>query len=164
MNKICTISDCDRKHRAKGLCAKHYYSAKGYGKGRGPGKKDYGHCSVSDCVEKAGPTGACRKHWHKVNRPNKAIDRKLKLFNISQQDYDLMLEKQGGLCKVCNTDKPGGRINLFAIDHDHSCCPEQGKSCGQCVRGLLCSRCNLTLGLIGDDVNLLNAMVLYLKG
>lgn len=33
----------------------------------------------------------------------------------------------------------------FVIDHDHSCC-HGGKSCGQCIRGVLCSSCNLSLG------------------
>ena len=44
-------------------------------------------------------------------------------------------------CKKCKTSK------LF-VDHDHNCCPENGKSCGKCVRGLLCMKCNFTVGTV----------------
>lgn len=48
------------------------------------------------------------------------------------------------------------------VDHDHRHCPGPF-SCGLCVRGLLCSGCNATLGMINDDVERLSGLVEYLK-
>lgn len=36
------------------------------------------------------------------------------------------------------------------VDHDHTCCVGE-KSCGMCIRGLLCKRCNQLLGIAQDD-------------
>jgi hypothetical protein len=64
-------------------------------------------------------------------------------------DYDAMLEQQGGRCAMCGTDEcaTGQR---FSVDHDHACCPGEF-SCGKCVRGLLCRKCNGGLGFIEDQ-------------
>jgi hypothetical protein len=39
----------------------------------------------------------------------------------------------------------------LVVDHDHQCCPSGAASCGQCVRGLICSGCNTALGHMGED-------------
>lgn len=78
-------------------------------------------------------------------------------FGISVEQYDAMLADQGGVC-VCGV-APGTR--RFAVDHDRSCC-SGNKSCGKCLRGLLCSNCNTALGLLKESrttiENLLNYM------
>lgn len=55
-----------------------------------------------------------------------------------------MLDEQDGLCVVC------GGIGATEVDHDHSCCPT-AKTCGDCVRGVLCRSCNTSLGKFDDD-------------
>lgn len=54
---------------------------------------------------------------------------------------------------MCKTSEPGGRANRFHVDHDHKT---------GAVRGLLCFRCNLILGAIADDPQILTAAIDYL--
>jgi hypothetical protein len=83
-------------------------------------------------------------------------------FGLTLEDYDRMLAGQGGGCAICGTAKPGGRHDtFFQVDHDHACCPGK-KSCGKCVRALLCAKCNLGLGAFDDDPDRMMAAVAYL--
>jgi len=110
-----------------------------------------------------GPGTAAEKRKVSRIRRGRAHDRKyrLKNWNFTSADYDAMLEKQDGRCAICKTDAPGGRWNRFYIDHDHACCQSNG-SCGKCIRGLLCRRCNWSLGAIADRWDLAYALYEYL--
>ena len=66
-------------------------------------------------------------------------------YGLTLEDYDSMLHSQGGGCAICGSPPPGDR--RFAVDHDHACCPG-AKTCGNCIRGLLCFVCNVRLGVI----------------
>jgi hypothetical protein len=84
----------------------------------------------------------------------------LRTHGITVEQYDAMLEAQGGICAICETDEPGGK-GSFHVDHDHSCCPGKG-SCGGCIRGLLCATCNIGLGGLKDDPGVVAAALDYL--
>ena len=62
----------------------------------------------------------------------------------------MILADQDYCCAMCR--EPFERDDRIFADHDHSCCPKQrkatAKTCGKCIRGLLCFRCNTALGYI----------------
>ncbi|UWZ37863.1 hypothetical protein Drose_06195 [Dactylosporangium roseum] len=72
-----------------------------------------------------------------------------------------MTVAQGGVCAICNQPETKHHSDLLKIDHDRSCCSDS-RSCGKCIRGLLCSNCNRALGLFGDDPTRLRAAAAYL--
>ncbi|MCX4401548.1 endonuclease VII domain-containing protein [Streptomyces sp. NBC_01764] len=61
-----------------------------------------------------------------------------------------MLEGQERGCAICGRDV----AERFYIDHCHA---------SGAVRGILCSNCNTALGLLGDDVERMEAAIQYLK-
>lgn len=86
--------------------------------------------------------------------------RRRAMYGTEPEDFLRMLEDQGNCCAICGAAFTGD--NRPHVDHDHSCCPEK-KSCGECVRGLLCNSCNNGLGRFKDSVNHLRAAVSYLE-
>lgn len=81
-------------------------------------------------------------------------------YRLRPEQFQAILDSQDGKCAVCRTDNPGG-MGTWHVDHDHTCCAGS-RSCGKCVRGLLCSRCNPMIGMAKDDPKILAAAVDYL--
>ena len=71
---------------------------------------------------------------------------KLQRYGLNQDDFDRILEEQDYACAMCPRLFEDG--DPVFIDHDHNCCEDEKRSCGRCVRGLLCLRCNTALGYI----------------
>lgn len=82
-------------------------------------------------------------------------------FGLSIEAYNALLEKQKSLCAICKTHSDDFTIN-FAVDHDRSCCPSD-KSCGKCIRGLLCTSCNNGIGRFKDNLDRIASAYTYLK-
>ena len=71
-------------------------------------------------------------------------------YGIDLLDYNNLLEKQNGLCAICNCPP---KDKSLVVDHCHI----RGT-----VRGLLCHQCNSALGLFKDSIATLQKAVEYL--
>jgi hypothetical protein len=126
-------------------------------------------CEHRDQVN--GGNGLCVLCYHKLyyrNHPETQaqydgsmvarIRRRCSKKGIPVSLYLTLLWNQEGKCP-CGRD-----LEASQIDHDHKCCP--GKTaCGKCVRGLLCNRCNLLLGMVESEPHLIPAyLIQYLAG
>ena len=84
------------------------------------------------------------KKWASNNREEIRRHNVLHYYHMTAQEHNALLEKQAYRCAFSDC---GLEVDLYsAIDHNHGCCPGKG-SCGKCVRGILCRRHNLGLGL-----------------
>lgn len=87
-------------------------------------------------------------------------------YGITPEQFDALKLSQRGVCAICGDEERPGRDGVtpeLSIDHDHSCCPESGRSCGRCIRGLLCRSCNQGIGFLRDSQTILTAASEYLR-
>lgn len=74
-------------------------------------------------------------------------------FGISVEDYGRMHTEQGGCCACCGT--PESLLpRRLAVDH----CHETGQ-----VRALLCTNCNIGIGMFKEDIQRLEQAITYLE-
>jgi hypothetical protein len=79
-----------------------------------------------------------------------------RLYGINLREYTEFLEDQDHSCAICtiHLSEYSQRFKHFHVDHDHST--------GE-VRGLLCHNCNRALGMLQDDVVVLENAIKYLN-
>jgi len=82
----------------------------------------------------------------------RASHRKSK-YGITQEQWDALFTFQGNCCANCGSTEPGSKKH-WSTDHDHVT--------GE-VRGILCHPCNIGLGHLRDDIDILLKAVEYLK-
>jgi hypothetical protein len=109
-------------------------------------------CKKCNGAKSQSPSGTwyCRI-CHKQTCARYRVNNKMKIksiaiaycYGLSSSKYKAMLLKQEYSCAICSV-KFTGKIKPY-VDHDHACCNGQ-KTCGQCVRALLCNSCNTLIG------------------
>jgi hypothetical protein len=90
-----------------------------------------------------------RAHPHRESpESRKKSNRKYRIasYGLTQEQFNRLLCVQQNTCGMCH--EPFAEGQLIHVDHDHACCRGKNRSCGECVRGLLCHACNIALGHI----------------
>jgi len=97
----------------------------------------------------------CNKQKAKTKPKEEHRKTGLKQYGLTLEDYNKMLVAQDGKCAICGSTEPYGNGDNFCVDHNHKT--------GQ-TRGLLCQKCNQSLGLMKESQEYLNKAAEYLDG
>lgn len=84
------------------------------------------------------------KEWAERNKSKIRLSQIKYNYNLTEEEYEALPKA----CEVC------GNTENLCIDHDHI----TGK-----VRGVLCSRCNSALGLLGDSKEVILKLASYIE-
>ncbi len=84
----------------------------------------------------------------------------LRRYGLTPDTFAALLAAQDGKCAICRASEPGGQG--WHVDHDHTCCNTRKRSCGKCLRGILCSRCNIGIGNFKDDPVIIQSALDYI--
>lgn len=91
---------------------------------------------------------------YKASNKSKARAQHLKrTYGLTEEGYNQLFTEQNGKCKCCGKHQSELKRPLY-VDHDH----ETKK-----VRGLLCHKCNVAIGLVDENTVTLNEMIKYLE-
>jgi len=96
-----------------------------------------------------------QKKWRKSPK-GKSIDYANNIkqkYNLEIDDYNRMFNEQNGCCIICGVHQ-SKLTKRLSIDHNH----KTGK-----IRGLLCHKCNIGLGVFEDSIEILQKAIEYLK-
>ncbi|UUU37110.1 endonuclease VII domain-containing protein [Streptomyces sp. CA-210063] len=169
----CNIEGCADRHYALGWCKKHHGRFRKHGD---PTKYLVKVEKKRNLEDGRRLCSACRRYLT-VDQFTGTTERRntycircsvLRNYGMNHWDYIIMLISQGMGCAICGTRDPGYGKKSFAVDHDHACCsierPVNSKrTCGKCVRGLLCDSCNTGIGRFNDNPDALRIAANYLE-
>ncbi len=105
-------------------------------------------CKICKTKHKAG--------WIVNNRDKVKQNNLWSKYRLRLEDWQKMWNDQNGKCALCKDREP------TIVDHNHACCSGP-ISCGKCVRALVCNRCNILLGVLECNSELVSEAYDYLK-
>lgn len=96
---------------------------------------------------------AAQDRYRAANPANHRRAHLRKTYGIEMEDYEELLEAQGGGCAICGREEADAVKKCLCVDHVAGTLK---------IRGLLCSFCNSAIGLLDHDPERLLKAVEYL--
>ena len=101
-----------------------------------------------------------RNEYLRVHRAENPLQYKgkhfQKKFGITIAQFQVMLENQNGVCAICGKPESGTRNGVtrwLSVDHNHET---------KAVRGLLCTNCNVAVGMMYENRDIMRSAIAYL--
>lgn len=129
----------------------------------GRGRKQCGRCAQWRNVREFRPAVSSQDGLQSWCSPCSSDYMIIARYGFDRSTVERMLVEQGG-CAICRTEVPRavGFRNGWHVDHDHKCCPGD-RTCGKCIRAILCADCNKLIGMARDSAELLLQAATYLR-
>lgn len=120
---------------------------------------------VGDCVKKGDKWGRCRAceiemqatkdpdAVRKTSRDSRYRHRHRQTYGVSREEIQVQAAVQNGQCASC------GKVADLVPDHDHN---HENPKTRDAVRGLICGPCNLALGHLQDDPEVVRGLLAYI--
>lgn len=113
----------------------------------------YQRARRQDPAVREGDSRRSKERRKELEYRSKEIERhRLRKYGLAADDYVVLFVTQGGVCASCGSAPAEGKS--LCVDHCHI----TGR-----VRGLLCTTCNVGLGMFNDDPDRLRAAIAYLN-
>jgi hypothetical protein len=100
----------------------------------------------------AGKSAGEREHLRQQSQRARNRRKTLARYQLDPDDYERMLDSQGGVCAICHEPPPDGEH--LRCDH----CHESDRN-----RALLCDACNKALGFMRDSETRLQRAIDYVR-
>jgi len=182
-DRTCTWDGCGKNWLGQGYCSNHYQQARRLGiiekielphrlsdvdvesltancSDCGDGVPVISNSTGTRCREWARELGRAKYHRDLERRRayHREYHRRYK-FGLPKGGIEALLESVGWACEICSKTLD---VKSARLDHDHSCCPATGRTCGECLRGILCNTCNTGIGMLGESPTIFAAALAYI--
>ena len=102
---------------------------------------DCKRCRIKDVNAYTESNIEIRRQWAKRSQ--------LRKYGLTSEEFDAIRRRQNDECAVCH------KVVALHVDHDHVT---------NRVRGLLCLKCNMALGLLADSPETIQSLLTYVAG
>jgi hypothetical protein len=93
------------------------------------------------------------KDWYENNKERHVHNALLRKYGVTLEQYNLLRAQQDFCCAICNDHEDSVGKKMF-VDHDHV----TGK-----IRKLLCTKCNVGIGMLKDNPDIMERAAKYLR-